>query len=248
MRVAVSGAAGRMGRFIAETVAQAEDLELSGLYAPGHGGEQIAGLVASDDPGVCEGSDVVVESTIPGVVVDNVIRWAGMGVHVVIGTSGLAPDEIEALWSSERGCLIVPNFSVGAVMMMRFAELAAPHFQASEIVELHHDGKLDAPSGTAQATAERMKAAGASQRRQTESTESVSGARGGEVTGVPVHSVRLPGLLAHQEVLLGNPGEVLTIRHDSTDRSSFTPGVLAAVRAVPGLRGVHVGLDSVLAL
>jgi len=143
-------------------------------------------------------------------------------------------------------CLIAPNFSIGAVLMMRFAELAAPHFAAAEIIELHHDRKADAPSGTAVATAGRIAAANSEQRRTVESTELVSGARGGSVDGVSIHSVRLPGLLAHQEVLLGNEGEVLEIRHDTTDRAAFIPGVLLAVRRVAEFPGVTVGLDALL--
>lgn len=248
VKVAVSGAAGRMGRLIVAAVDRAEDLELSGLYAPGHASESVSGHPVSDRPEVCEGADVVVESTIPSAVVPNLRMWGEMGAAVVVGTSGVDPDAIRASWPGPAGCLIVPNFSIGAVLMMRFAEIAAPFFSASEIVELHHDQKADAPSGTAEATARRMAAASGSQVRRVDSDETVPGARGGRVGGVPVHSVRLPGLLAHQEVLLGNLGELLTIRHDSTDRSSFMPGVLAAVRAAPSLSGVHVGLDEILGL
>jgi 4-hydroxy-tetrahydrodipicolinate reductase len=141
---------------------------------------------------------------------------------------------------------VVPNFSIGAVLMMRFAELAAPHFAASEIVELHHDRKVDAPSGTALSTAARIQAAGGRQERNVESTETVPGVRD---VGPRVHSVRLPGLLAHQEVLFGSPGETLTIRHDSTDRVSFLPGVILAIRAVASLPDpVTVGLDGVLGI
>ncbi len=237
-----------MGRLIAAAVEAADDLQLSGLYAPGHASESVAGHPVSDRPDVCEGAEVVVESTIPSVVRHNVEMWEAMGAGVVVGTSGVDPEELRSLWSSSRGCLVVPNFSIGAVLMMRFAEIAAPFFSASEIIELHHDQKVDAPSGTADATARRMAAASDSQVRRAESAETVAGVRGGTVAGVPVHSVRLPGLLAHQEVLLGNLGELLTIRHDSTDRSSFMPGVLAAIRAMPSVSGVQVGLDEILGL
>lgn len=246
MKVAVSGAAGRMGRMIAEHVAAADELDLVALYAPGHESETIAGTEVSDDPEACRGADVVVESTVPSVVVENVRTWSEMGASVVVGTSGVDAAEIEAAWSGDGGCLIVPNFSIGAVLMMHFASLAAPFFSASEIIELHHDQKVDAPSGTATATARGMAAASGSQTRRVESEETVEGVRGGEVEGVPIHSIRLPGMLAHQEVLFGNLGEILIIRHDSTDRASFMPGVLAAIRAVPTLDGVHVGLDSIL--
>jgi 4-hydroxy-tetrahydrodipicolinate reductase len=248
MKVAVSGAGGRMGRLIVGAVDDAGDLEIAGLYGPGHHGETVRGHPISDDPDVCAAADVVVESTIPDVVASNVERWSRFGCHVVVGTSGVPASEIEAFWPEGQGCLIVPNFSIGAVLMMRFAEMAAPHFRAAEVVELHHDEKVDAPSGTSSATAERIGVANPEQRRRRDSEEKVPGVRGGRVHGVPIHSVRLPGLLAHQEVLMGNVGEVLTIRHDSTDRVSFMPGVLAAIRHVVGLSGVHVGLESALDL
>jgi 4-hydroxy-tetrahydrodipicolinate reductase len=246
--VAVSGAAGRMGRLIAGAVGGAADLELVALFGPGHAGDEIEGLVVSDDPEVCAGADVVVESTVPDAALDNIRRWGELGAHVVVGTSGVSADDVESFWPTGLGCLIVPNFSLGAVLMMRFAEVAAPHFRAAEIIELHHDEKVDAPSATAASTAGRIGAANPNQVRRVESTEKVEGVRGGAVSGVPIHSLRLPGLLAHQEVVFGNLGEVLTIRHDSTDRASFMPGVLAAVRHVTTVTGVEVGLESALGL
>ncbi len=245
-KVAVSGAAGRMGRLIVGALSESDQFEVVGLYGPGHAGERIGALTVSDDPDVCRPADVVVESTVPDVVLENVQRWGGFGCHVVVGTSGVSASEIEAVWPEELGCLIVPNFSVGAVLMMRFAEMAAPYFRASEIIELHHDEKVDAPSGTARSTAERMAEANPNQARRRDSEEKTAGVLGGEVGGVRIHSVRLPGLVAHQEVLLGNLGELLTIRHDSTDRASFMPGVLTAVGHVGGLTGVHVGLETAL--
>ena len=246
--VAVSGAAGRMGKLIARAIAEAADLELAALYGPGHGGEEIEGLTVSEDPAACTGVDVVVESTLPDVAIANIRRWGELGAHVVVGTSGVSATDVESFWPAELGCLIVPNFSLGAVLMMRFAEISAPHFRAAEIIELHHDEKVDAPSGTAASTAERIGAANPDQIRRVESSEKTRGVRGGSVAGVPVHSLRLPGLLAHQEVVFGNLGEVLTIRHDSTDRASFMPGVLAAVRHVTAVTGVEVGLESALGL
>jgi 4-hydroxy-tetrahydrodipicolinate reductase len=144
--------------------------------------------------------------------------------------------------------LIAPNFSIGAVLMMRFAELAAPHFAAAEVIELHHDQKADAPSGTAVNTAERIAAAKPDQQRRVESAELIEGVRGADVDGVAVHGIRLPGLLAHQEVLFGNDGELLTIRHDTSDRKSFMAGVLLAVRNVGQLPGVTVGIEGLLGL
>ncbi len=248
IRVAVSGASGRMGRLIAEAVTDTADLELVALYGPGHPSETIAGLAVSGDSQVCAAADVVVESTLPDVAIGNIRQWAELGCHVVVGTSGVSKGDVESFWPEELGCLIVPNFSLGAVLMMRFAEVAAPYFRATEIIELHHDQKADAPSGTAMSTAERIGAANPDQVRRIESTESTAGVRGGSVADVPIHSVRLPGLLAHQEVVMGNLGEVLTISHDSTDRASFMPGVLAAVRHVVDVSGVEVGLEAALGI
>jgi 4-hydroxy-tetrahydrodipicolinate reductase len=170
----------------------------------------------------------------------------------VVGTSGF--DEarlahVEQAWGNgPPNCLIVPNFSIGAVVMMRLAEIAAPHFAAAEIIELHHDRKADAPSGTALATARRV-AAQKEQHRDVESVEMVPGARGADVDTVPVHSVRLPGYVAHQEVVFGGMGETLSIRHDTTDRQAFMPGVVLAVRSVAGLEmPVTVGLEPLLGI
>lgn len=249
-QVAVSGAAGRMGRLVAETVAAAADLSLGGLYDPNGSGQVVAGEKVSVDPDAVAGSDVVVEFTRPDVVMENLASWSRLGVNAVVGTSGFDEAklaEVAALWGSGPPiCLIVPNFSVGAVLMTRLAELAAPHFGAAEIIEMHHDRKADAPSGTATAAAARISAA-AAQEREVESTELHAGARGATIGEVPVHSVRLPGLLAHHEIVFGGVGETLTIRHDSTDRLSFMPGVLLAVRNVAGLgEPVTVGLDALL--
>ncbi|HET7432991.1 MAG TPA: 4-hydroxy-tetrahydrodipicolinate reductase, partial [Nocardioides sp.] len=175
------------------------------------------------------------------------------GLHCVVGTSGFDEDKLAQLreWltaAPKAGVLIAPNFGIAAVLMMRFAAMAAPHFDSVEIVELHHPNKVDAPSGTARRTAELIAQARGGKPSPDATTESLDGARGADVSGVHVHAVRLAGLVAHQEVLLGGPGETLTIRHDSTDRASFTPGVLAAVRAVGGRPGLTVGLEHVLEL
>jgi 4-hydroxy-tetrahydrodipicolinate reductase len=251
--VAVSGAGGRMGRLVSETVAAAPDLRLAALYDPAAAGGAAAGLEISSDPAVAEDADVVVEFTTPGVVMQNLERWRSLGLHAVVGTSGFDEARLAALreqWGSgPPNCLVAPNFSIGAVLMMRFAAMAAPHFSAAEVIELHHDRKADAPSGTALATAARMKAAGGGQERAVESEELVRGARGADADGVRVHAVRLPGMLAHQEVLLGSPGETLSIRHDTTDREAFMPGVLLAVRSVADLTDpVMVGLEGILGL
>jgi 4-hydroxy-tetrahydrodipicolinate reductase len=251
-RVAVSGAGGRMGRLVAGAVAGAADLELVAGFDPAHAGTALEGIVISADPTVVGEAEVVVEFTTPGVVETNLAVWRVHGVHAVVGTSGFDAARIQALrtaWGSgPPNCLVVPNFSIGAILMMRFAEMAAPHFAASEIIELHHDRKADAPSGTALTTAARIEAAGGRQQRRVESVEAIPGVRGGDA-GPRVHSVRLPGLLAHQEVIFGSEGETLTIRHDTTDRVSFLPGVLLAVRKVGSLPDpVTVGLEGLLGI
>ncbi len=240
-RVGVSGAAGRMGLLTCEAVEATPDLELSARFAPGHGFE---------DPAALADSDVIIEFALPDAVMANLARWRQMGPHVVVGTSGFDEArlrDLQEIWGEgTQKCLVVPNFSLGAVLMMSLAERAAPYFTAAEIVELHHDRKVDAPSGTALATAVRMKPAGG---RASESKETAPGARGAEVGAVWVHSVRLPGLLAHQEVILGNPGEVLTIRHDTNDRTAFVPGILLSIRSVADIGpGVSVGLEGLMGL
>ena len=252
IRVGVSGAKGRMGRLVTTSVDQASDLELAGLFDPTGQGEQMTGLEISKEAASLAGCDVVVEFTNPEVVMGNLALWRSQGSHAVVGTSGFTRErlgEVAELWGDgPPNCLVAPNFSIGAVLMMRFAELAAPHFAAAEVVELHHDRKADAPSGTATSTAERIGRAKPNQQRAVDSVELVAGARGALVAGVPVHAVRLPGLVAHQEVLLGNEGEWLTIRHDTTDRSAFMAGVLLAVRNVGDLPGLTVGIEGLLGL
>ncbi len=217
IRVGVAGAAGRMGIAACAAISSQGDMELRGRADPAIGVELSAIL------GDC---DVVVDFTTPDAALENARACVGAGVHVVIGTTGFDLDALSGL----RGAniLVAPNFAIGAVLMMRFAAEAARHMAAAEIIELHHDGKLDAPSGTAALTAELMAAAS-------------SGAP------PPIHSVRLPGLVAHQEVILGDLGQTLTIRHDSLSRESFMPGVLLAVRRVGTLeRSPVVGLASLL--
>lgn len=253
IRIGVSGAGGRMGALVASTVADTPDLELAALYDPNGADRRVAGLAVSTSPEAMAEVDVVVEFTNPTVVLDNLRRWAELGLHAVVGTSGFSEDriaEVRGFWDvAGARCLIVPNFSIGAVVMMRLAELAAPHFDAAEIIELHHDGKADAPSGTAIATAARIAAAGGEPQRKVESKELLPGARGATPDGVAVHAVRLPGLVAHQVVMFGGTGETLTIRHDTTDRNAFMPGVLLAIANVAGLpEPVTVGLEPLLGL
>jgi 4-hydroxy-tetrahydrodipicolinate reductase len=244
-RVGVLGAKGRMGSQVCQTVESAPDLE---LVAQVDAGDALEGLA---------GADVVVDFTHPGVVMGNLSWCIEHGLTVVVGTSGFDDArlaEVRGMLAGQPGsrALVVPNFSVGAVLMMRFAAQAAPFFESAEVIELHHAAKMDAPSGTSSRTAvmisEARAAAGLGAPPDATAT-AAEGARGTEVGGVHVHSVRLAGLLAHQEVLLGGHGEVLTIRHDSLDRSSFMPGVLLAVRGAAGLpAGLTVGLDGLLGL
>ena len=245
INVGVLGAKGRMGSQVCSTVEAADDLDLAGQ------------VDAGDALDLLEGADVVVDFTHPGVVMDN-LRWClGHGISPVVGTSGFDETRLAEVagWLGDyphARVLIVPNFSVGAVLMMRFAAQAAPFFESAEVIELHHAAKADAPSGTSARTASLISdaRAAAGLGASPDATASAApGARGTEVGGVHVHSVRLAGLLAHQEVLLGGHGEVLTIRHDSMDRSSFMPGVLLAVRRIAALPpGLTVGLDRLLGI
>ncbi|MFT4109366.1 4-hydroxy-tetrahydrodipicolinate reductase [Propionicimonas sp.] len=244
MRVAVFGAGGRMGAEVCRAVEAADGLEL------------VAAVDAGDDRTAVTGADVVVDFTVPGAVMDNIAWCVDRGIHVVVGTTGFTPerlDRVRELTAARPGVgvLVAANFSVGAVLMMHFAEQAARFFESVEIIELHHPDKVDAPSGTAQATAGRIAAArvAAGLGPVPDATASgLPGARGADVGGIHVHGVRLRGLVAHQEVLFGAEGETLTIRHDSLDRTGFMPGVLTAVRAVGGLPGLTVGIDGLLGL
>jgi 4-hydroxy-tetrahydrodipicolinate reductase len=252
-RVAVSGAAGRMGRLVAEAVASADGLEFVAAYDPPGAGRQVAGITVSAEPEVVAGAEVVVEFSNPSVVLANVARWRRLGLHAVVGTSGFDEARLAVLrrkWGSgPPNCLVVPNFSVGAVLLVHFAAAAAPHFAAAEVVEAHHDRKADAPSGTALAAAAAMTRAGGRQDREVVAREGVPGVRGGRVEGVPVHSLRLPGVIGFHEVIFGTAGETLTIRHDITDRASFLPGVLLGIRRVGSLPDpVTVGLEGLLGL
>jgi len=245
IKVGVLGAKGRMGSTVCAEVESAADLDL------------VAGVDVGDAREQLTAADVVVDFTHPGAVMDN-LRWCvEHDLAAVVGTSGFDDTRLAEVrgWLAGRPAgrvLVVPNFSVGAVLMMRFAAVAAPFFESAEVIELHHAGKADAPSGTAGRTASMINSArvAAGTGRMPDATATAAeGARGTVVDDVHVHSVRLAGLVAHQEVLLGGHGEVLTIRHDSLDRASFMPGVLVAVRGIGGLpAGLTVGLDSLLGL
>ena len=243
-KVAVIGAKGRMGATACEAVEGAEDLELVARFDDG------------DDLGDLGGAQVVVDFTVLAASERNVRHCVERGVHVVVGTSGWTDDKASELRGEVEakggvGVLIAPNFAIGAVLMMQFAKQAARFYESVEVVELHHPRKVDAPSGTATRTAELIAQARADAGLDDipdATTDDPDGARGASVDGIPVHAVRLRGLVAHQEVLLGNEGEMLTIRHDSFDRVSFMPGVLTGVREVGKHPGVTVGLEHVLGL
>ena len=248
--VAVSGGQGRLGGALASGVSAAADLRLSGIYSPGHAGEPWGDLeITGDADGLT--AQVVVECTAPDVVMDNLRDWHRRGLYAVVGTSGFSEDrlnELRSFWTADSpGCLVVPNFSIGAVLMMHFAEFAAPYFESAEIIERHETRKPDAPSGTALATAMRV----GSRRNASEDpagTEIVKGARGGSVSGVRVHSLRMSGLLSDQEVAFSNAGETFSLLHRSTSYASFENGALLAIRHVLKTRGVSVGLDAALGI
>ncbi|MFI7435054.1 4-hydroxy-tetrahydrodipicolinate reductase [Micromonospora haikouensis] len=242
IRVAVLGARGRMGVEVCRAVDGAADMEL------------VAALDQGDDRSAAVGAEVAVDFTTPDVVMDN-LRWCvEAGIHAVVGTTGFTGRRLDQVrdWLAARpevGAVIAPNFGIGAVLMMQFAERAARHFESVEIIEQHHPRKLDAPSGTATHTARRIAQARAEAGlgpAPDATKDEVPGARGADIDGVRVHAVRATGLVAHQEVLFGTAGETLTIRHDSYDRVSFMPGVLLAVRAVRTRPGLTIGLDPLL--
>lgn len=245
-KVAVLGAKGRMGSTSVGAIGAADGLEV------------VAEVDVDDslDLLVERGAEVVLDFTQPHVALDHVLWCVERGIHVVVGTSGFDDARIEQVRAAlgdepAVGVLVVPNFSIGAVLMMKFAASAAPWFESVEVVEMHHPDKIDAPSGTATRTAELI----AEARRRAGSdplpdatTSDPDGARGATVAGIPVHALRARGYVASQEVVLGGAGETFTIRHDSHDRESFMPGVVAAVRAAPTRPGLTVGLDDVLGL
>jgi 4-hydroxy-tetrahydrodipicolinate reductase len=243
-----------MGATVCDAVSGAPDMELVAAVDPVHAGV-VAGeirLAADAHQLVAARAEVAVDFTVLSAAREN-LRWcAAHGVHAVVGTTGFDEAELAELADlfehSDANAVIVPNFAVGAVLMMRFAEIAAPFFETAEIIELHHDRKIDAPSGTAARTAQRMSAASKDWADDPTTTVIAEGARGGLIDGIHVHSVRMRGMVAHQEVLLGTSGQTLSIRHDSYDRESFMPGVLLAVRKIAETAGLTIGLDALLGL
>jgi 4-hydroxy-tetrahydrodipicolinate reductase len=253
IRVGVIGATGKVGAEVCRAVHADTDLELVAGISRSKAGEPAStalalegsDVVLAEDLGAFDaaGVEVAVDFT-SGSFAPEHVAWAiEHGVHIVVGTTGFDADE--AWREAPVGVFVAPNFAIGAALMQRFAREAARHLPAVEIVELHHDGKADAPSGTAAATADAI-AAARPESWSGPSSESVPGARGGERAGIRIHSIRLPGLVAHQEVIFGGRGQTLTIRHDSMDRTSFVPGVLTAIRWVPTHPGLTVGLDAIL--
>jgi 4-hydroxy-tetrahydrodipicolinate reductase len=246
LRVGVLGARGRMGSETCRAIDKADDMDLVAMVDSGDWLFSVADA----------GAQVVVDFTHPDVVMDN-IRWCiDEGIHCVVGTTGFDDERLATVreWVDKApgvGVIVAPNFAVGAVLSIRFAQTAARFFESVEIVELHHPGKVDAPSGTASRTArlvaQARDAAGIGPPPDA-TTTALDGARGASVEGIPVHAVRLAGLVAHQEVLFGTTGETLTIRHDSFDRASFMPGVLLAVRSVSARPGLTIGIEPLLGL
>lgn len=243
IRVGVLGAKGRMGATVCQAITAAPDFEL------------VAELDFTDDLAelVSNKVQVVVDFTTPDAVMANLEFLAKNNIHAVVGTTGFDTARLEKVTQlfkeSKANIIIAPNFGLAAVLMMQFAQLAAPYFESAEIVELHHPRKADAPSGTAKRTAELIAQARTGLSPMPDaSTDVVAGARGANISGIPVHSIRLQGLVAHQEVLFGGPGESLSIRHDSYDRESFMPGVLLAIRKVGSIPGLTFGLEGLLGL
>lgn len=257
LRVGVVGAGGRMGQVVAAGVAAADDLELVACVDPGAAGSVVAGIevAAGLDALTAAGAQVVVDFTVPDAVMGTVAWCVERGISVVVGTTGFDAERLAQVraWLDDAppstAVLVAPNFGIGAVLLMQFAARAARYYPSVEVVELHHPGKLDAPSGTARRTAELLAAARARAGMgppPDATTTGLAGARGADVDGVRVHAVRLAGLVAHQEVLFGAEGEGLTLRHDAYDRASFLPGVLLAVRRIRSRPGLTVGLEHLL--
>lgn len=244
MRVGVLGAAGKVGVAMCAAVRDAADLELS---AEVDAGDPLSSFTDS-------ATEVVIDFTHPDAVMDNLEFLIGNGIHAVVGTTGFTDSRLDQVrsWLIDNpttGVLIAPNFAIGAVLSMHFAQKAAPYFESAEVIELHHPQKADAPSGTATRTAKLIAEARKGMPPNPDATSTgLPGARGADVDGIPVHSIRLTGLVAHQEVLFGTMGETLTIRHDSLDRTSFVPGVLLAVRQIARRPGLTVGLEPLLDL
>ena len=253
VRVGVIGAAGRMGATVCDAVAGDPQLELVAAVDPANPGATVHGITIAAELRAL--ADANVEVAVDFTVLASAritLPWLAMhSIHAVVGTSGFTEDDLKAIRQSfsASNCLIAPNFAIGAVLMMRFAELASPFFDTAEIIEIHHDGKIDSPSGTAIATAQRMASASNSWANDPTKKEAIAGARGAKgAAGIPIHAVRMRGVVANQEVILGTQGQTLTIRHDTTDRESFMPGVLLACKKIAAQPGLTIGLDTFLGI
>jgi 4-hydroxy-tetrahydrodipicolinate reductase len=259
MKVAVAGAAGRMGREVCRTVALEDGMELVCAFDPMAAGKTLQSLVPetqrplviTGDRGdmLAAGAEIMVDFTVAAAALENIPFALSHGIHVVAGTTGFSDADIDK-WrglAEEHGahCLIAPNFAIGAILLMKFAAVAARYMPDCEIIELHHPFKLDAPSGTARLTAEKVaEALEGATAAAAEGTGPPAASRGMAVRGIPVHSVRLPGLVAHQEIIFGGQGQTLSIRHDSIDRTSFMPGVVFALRRITEHPGLTIGLEN----
>ena len=246
IRVGVLGARGRMGQQVCQAVDASEDLDLVAMVDAGDWLFSVADA----------GAQVLVDFTHPDVVMDNVRFAVDQGIHAVVGTTGFTSERLDTIrtWLAdvpELGVLVAPNFGIGAVLSMKFAQLAARFYDSAEVIELHHPEKVDAPSGTAARTAELIAQARADAGlgpMPDATKQSLDGARGADVDGVRVHALRVAGMVAHQEIVFGGTGETLTIRHDSLNRSSFMPGVLLAIRETPTRPGLTVGIEALLGI
>ncbi len=253
LRVGVVGSGGRMGSTVCDAVSADARVRLVAAVDPARGGSTVHGVTTSTELRALAdaGCEVVVDFTVAAAA-RQTLPWLAMhGIHAVVGTTGFTDDDIALFRSAFTGsnCVIASNFAISAVLMMRFAELAAPYFDTAEIIELHHDRKVDAPSGTAVTTAQRIAAASSEWAPDPTEHEVVPGARGGlGPAGIRVHSVRMRGMVAHQEVILGAAGQTLTLRQDSYDRDSYMPGVLLACAKIAEHPGVTLGLDALLGL
>jgi len=251
IRVGVVGAGGRMGATVCDAVAADPALQLVAAMDPKAAGQTVHGVAIADDLRTFTdaGADVVVDFTVAAASRVTVPWLAANGIHAVVGTTGLTDDDLAAFRAafSSSNCLVAANFAISAVLMMRFAELAAPFFDTAEIIELHHDQKIDAPSGTAVTTAKRMAAAKGEWAPDPTQHEVYAGSRGGlGPAGIRLHAIRMRGMVAHQEVILGSQGQSLIIRQDSYDRASFMPGVVLACKRIAEHPGLTVGLDAIL--
>lgn len=263
IKVAVNGAYGRMGREVCQAILEDEDLELTGAFdLQGHG-EDIGEVLRRQKLGILIQNlstetlaehkiQVIVDFTTPMSVMENIRVSLDSGIRPVVGTTGITQVDLELIneWVEKSGlsAMIAPNFALGAVLMMKFAQVAARYFKQAEIIELHHDQKIDAPSGTSIKTAEMIAAARREEPRKREELLKLAGARGAVADNIHIHSVRLEGLIAHQEVIFGGLGQTLSIRHDSYDRKSFMPGVLLAIKKITTLKGLVYGLETLLDL